>query len=266
MSYGAVLLVNAGVILALMLATWRLSVRWQRADIVDVVWGLGFVVVAWVTNAITDGPQARSDLLVAMTTVWGVRLAAYLAWRMRGQPEDRRYGAMRRRLGERFALVSLLSVFLFQGLGMWVVSLPVQLGQVAETPEKIRVAGVLGLAVWAIGMFFEAVGDAQLARFKSKPWNQGQVMDTGLWRYTRHPNYFGDLLVWWGIFIVAATSTGGKASFAGPVLMTVLLLKVSGVPLIERHLERRPGYADYVERTNAFFPGPPTGEPNRAWE
>jgi steroid 5-alpha reductase family enzyme len=185
---------------------------------------------------------------------------------MRGTGEDRRYAAMRRRLGDGFDHVSLFSVFLFQGLLMWIVSLPVQLGQVAERPDKIGVAGVLGVGVWAVGMFFEAVGDWQLARFKSKPWNAGRVMETGLWRYTRHPNYFGDFCVWWGIFIVAATSNPGMASVPGPLLMTALLMKVSGVPLTERHLERRPGYAKYVERTNAFFPGPPAGEPERTWE
>lgn len=260
------LLVNAGVVLLFMVATWRLSLRLHRADIVDVAWGLGFVLVAWVTRLVSDGNEARSTLLVAMTTVWGVRLALHVGWRARRLQEDRRYATMRRRLGERFEAVSLYSVFLFQGLLMWVVSLPVQIGQVFERPERIGLAGVLGLAVWAVGMFFEAVGDWQLARFRSKPWNEGRVMATGLWRYTRHPNYFGDFCVWWGIFIVAATTNPGMASVVGPLLMTVLLMKVSGVPMTEQHLKNRPGYADYVARTNAFFPGPPVGEPERSWE
>jgi len=260
------MVVGAGVILALMLASWRVSLRLRRADIVDVVWGLGFVAVAWVTRLTSDANEARSTLLVVMTTIWALRLAGHLAIRMRGTPEDRRYAAMRRHFGDRFDQVSLVNVFLFQGLLMWVVSLPVQLGQVSDGPEKVGIAGVLGVAVWAVGMFFETVGDWQLARFKRKPWNEGRVLETGLWRYTRHPNYFGDFCVWWGIFIVAATSNLGMASVPGPIIMTVLLMKVSGVPLTEKYLERRPGYAEYVERTNAFFPGPPAGEPERSWE
>ncbi|MBI2167953.1 MAG: DUF1295 domain-containing protein [Actinobacteria bacterium] len=265
MAYGVIMLVSAGMILAVMLAAWRIGIRLGRADVVDVAWGLGFVAVAWIVRASADGSPARQDLLVALTTIWGVRLAAYLAWRMRRTPEDRRYAAMRRRLGDRFDQVSLVSVFLFQGALMWVVSLPIQIGQVAETPEKIGVAGVFGVALFGVGMFFEAVGDWQLARFKAKPWNAGRVLDTGLWRYTRHPNYFGDFCVWWGIFFVAAATGPGTASLPSPVLMTVLLMKVSGVPLTERHLERRPGYADYVARTNTFFPGPPAGEPEHEW-
>lgn len=203
MTYGAVMLANAGVVLAVMAGAWRLSLRLRRADVVDAVWGLGFVAVAWVTWLLTDGAPARKDLLVAMATVWGLRLALYLAWRMRGRGEDRRYAAMRRRLGDRFDQVSLFSVFLLQGVLLWIVSLPLQIGQVPATPGKIGLAGVLGLALWCVGMFFETVGDWQLARFKSKPWNEGRVLETGLWRYTRHPNY-------------SATSACGGASSSWP--------------------------------------------------
>ena len=258
MSYGFVLVVNAAAIVALMVATWRLSIRLGRADIVDAVWPLGFVVVGWLTWLIADGATDRKDVLVTMVTLWGVRLSAYLAWRMRGTPEDRRYQAMRRRHGDRFDRVSLGTVFLFQGALMWIVSLPLQIGQVPESPARIGLAGVFALALYGVGMFFEAVGDWQLARFKAKPWNRGKVLDTGLWRYTRHPNYFGDFCVWWGVFLVAATTTAGMASIPGPIVMTVLLMRVSGVPLTERHLAKREGYEAYVARTNAFFPGPPS--------
>lgn len=265
MSYGAVLVTNAVVIFAVMTATWRLSLRLGRADIVDVVWPLGFVVVGWVTWLAADGATDRKDLLVAMVTIWGVRLAAHLARRMWATPEDRRYQAMRRHHGERFDRVSLVTVFLFQGALMWVVSLPLQVGQIPGTPAHIGLGGVFALALWAVGMFFETVGDWQLARFKSRPWNQGRVLDTGLWRYTRHPNYFGDSCVWWGIFLVAATTTAGMASIPGPVVMSVLLMRVSGVPLTERHLRRRDGYAEYAARTNPFFPGPPGDQPEHDW-
>lgn len=259
------MLASAATIAAVMVAAWRLSLRAGRADVVDVAWGLGFVAVAWASRLVADGSRDRQDLLVAMTTMWGVRLSAYLAWRMRGSPEDHRYAAMRRRLGDRFDRLSLWTVFLFQGLLMWVVSLPIQIGQVPDSPAHIGFAGVFGMAIWGVGMFFETVGDWQLARFKARPWNRGRVLDSGLWRFTRHPNYFGDFCVWWGIFIVVAATTPGWASAPGPLLMTVLLMRVSGVPHTERHLRGRPGWDEYAARTNAFFPGPPAGEPTHEW-
>lgn len=264
MTYPAVFLVSAAVIAALMVAAWRLSIRLENVGIVDVVWGLGFVLVAWVTWLITDGAPDRKNALVALVTIWGLRLSGYLALRNRGKREDRRYAAMRKRHGERFPQLSLYTVFLFQGLLMWIISLPLQIGQVPKTPRALTVAGFLGILVWAAGMFFETVGDWQLARFKRRIENEGRVMDRGLWRYTRHPNYFGEFLVWWGIFLVAAPTPPGPASIVSPVLMTVLLMRVSGVPVLERSLRhRRPGYEDYARRTNAFFPGPPRDERDR---
>jgi steroid 5-alpha reductase family enzyme len=254
---GAALLVAAGTIAALMLVTWVVSVALKNASIVDIVWGLGFVLVAWAVFAATDGNGARRVLLVGMTTVWGLRLAGYLAVRNHGKGEDYRYRAMRKRHGERFALVSLVTVFALQGVLMWTVSLPVQLGQVDESPDP-GVLAWIGVAVWAVGLFFEAVGDWQLARFKRDPANAGIVMDRGLWRYTRHPNYFGDACVWWGIALVAAETGIGAIGLIGAVVMTVLLRRVSGVTLLERSLvKRRAGYDEYVARTSPFLPRPP---------
>jgi len=244
-------------IAVLMVVTWAVSVVVRNASIVDIVWGFGFVVVAWAVRWRVDGNDARQWLLVAMTTIWGLRLASYLWWRNHGKGEDFRYRAMRKRRGDRFWLISLVTVFAVQGLLMWVVSLPVQLGQVARTPG-LGVVAIIGLAVWAIGLFFEAVGDWQLARFKANAANAGAVMDRGLWRYTRHPNYFGDACVWWGIGLVAAESGVGTWGLIGSLLMTVLVRRVSGVTLLEKSLvKRRPGYADYVRRTSAFVPRPP---------
>jgi steroid 5-alpha reductase family enzyme len=252
------LLFGAAAVAALMFVTWLVSVAVRDASIVDPVWGAGFVLVAWVVRFSVDGDAARQWLLVAMTTVWGLRLAGYLAWRKRGAgEEDFRYQAMRRRFGARFWWVSLFTVFAVQGVLMWVVSLPVQLGQVPDDPGLGVLAGI-GVAVWAAGLFFEVVGDAQLARFKADPANRGTVMDRGLWRYTRHPNYFGDACVWWGIALVAAESGLGAIGIVGAVVMTVLLRRVSGVTLLERSLsERRAGYDDYVARTSPFVPRPP---------
>ena len=242
---------------SLMFATWLLSVRLVNASIVDIVWGLGFVVVAWVVRAAVHGDNARQWLLTVMVSVWGLRLSGYLFKRNHGNGEDFRYRAMRKRYGDRFPLVSLVTVFGLQGVLMWIVSLPVQLGQADRTPHVGAIAFV-GIAVWCVGIFFEAVGDAQLARFKADPANAGIVMDRGLWRYTRHPNYFGDACVWWGIAIVAAETGSGAIGLVGAVVMNVLLLKVSGVPMLERSLtKRRAGYAEYVRRTSGFIPRPP---------
>jgi steroid 5-alpha reductase family enzyme len=251
------LVVAAAAVVVVMAVTWVVSVAVRDASIVDPVWGAGFVVVAWAVRIAVDGDDARQWLLVAMTTVWGLRLAGYLAWRKRGAPEDFRYQDMRARIGARFWWVSLFTVFLLQGTLMWVVSLPVQLGQVPDDPG-LGVLAVLGVLLWAVGLGFEVVGDAQLARFKRDPANKGAVMDRGLWRYTRHPNYFGDACVWWGIALVAAESGLGAIGVVGAVVMTVLLRRVSGVPLLERSIgERRPGYAAYVARTSPFVPRPP---------
>jgi steroid 5-alpha reductase family enzyme len=244
-------------IAVLMVATWLLSLVLRNASIVDVVWGLGFVVVAWVVRLQGATNEVRQWLLVAMTTVWGVRLAGYLFRRNHGQPEDYRYRAMRKRWGSRFPIVSLATVFTLQGVLMWTVSLPVQLGQV-RNGDGIGALAIGGVVLWLVGLFFETVGDAQLARFRADASNHGKVMDRGLWRYTRHPNYFGDACVWWGIGLVAAESGVGAWGLIGSAVMTVLLLRVSGVALLERSLrKRKPEYAAYAERTSAFVPRPP---------
>lgn len=239
----------------LMVSVWIVSLIVANASIVDIAWGMGFVLVAWTVALGLDEITDRSVVLVGLTTLWGTRLSAYLAWRNLGEPEDRRYRAMRSKHGDRFPLVSLVMVFLLQGAIMWTVSLPVQAGQISS--GSLGILDASGIVVFAIGLAFETVGDLQLARFKSSPSSEGEVLDRGLWRYTRHPNYFGDFLVWWGLYLVAA---GGGAwwTIVGPAVMTLFLVKISGVGLLERTIGgRRPGYAAYVERTNAFFPGPP---------
>lgn len=197
----------------------------------------------------------RSILLVAMTTIWGVRLAVYLAWRNHGKDEDPRYKAMRDYRGNSFWWVSLFTIFGLQGAVMWLVSLPVQVGQADVTPLSVLNYG--GMIVWTLGFLFESLGDYQLARFKSNSEAEGQVMDQGLWRYTRHPNYFGNALIWWGIFWVSASSSTFWLAIS-PILMTFLLLKVSGVALLEKSLATRSEeYRDYIRRTSTFIPWPP---------
>jgi steroid 5-alpha reductase family enzyme len=211
-------------------------------------------MAAVVYAASNAAPGPRAWLVVALVSVWGLRLAGYLAWRNRGHTEDRRYQAIRARNGPNFALKSLWLIFGFQAMLAWVISLPLA-GAVAGD-ASLGLLDALGVVVWAVGLFFEAVGDGQLARFKSDPANTGRVMDRGLWRYTRHPNYFGDFCVWWGLYLLAL-SAGAWWSIVGPLIMSFLLLRFSGVRLLERDIgERRPAYAEYVRRTNAFFPGP----------
>jgi steroid 5-alpha reductase family enzyme len=269
----AVMATAAVAVAALMLGTWLASLWRRDASIVDIVWGPGFALVAWSAFVVGDGYGPRSALITLMATLWGLRLGAYLLWRKRGEGEDFRYRRMRARWGDRFGVVSLATVFALQGALMWLISLPLQVAQVSGDPGRLTLFDFAGLAVWSVGLTFEALGDWQLARFKANPENEGKVMDRGLWRYTRHPNYFGDALVWWGIFLVALARLELAWTVISPIAMTFLLVRVSGVPLLERSLvKRRPGYAEYVARTSAFIPRPPrsgsaapgsgTGEPH----
>ena len=252
------LLATAAALLLATTALWGLSVKLRDAGIVDIFWGLGFAVVAWTAVAVSGGPGPRPWLVAALVTVWALRLAGYLLWRNAGKPEDYRYQTIRASRGPGFWWQSLFVVFWLQGALIWFVSLPVQAAVTAAGPDRLGPLDAVGAALWAVGLFFEAVGDAQLARFKADPANKGQVMDRGLWRYTRHPNYFGDFCVWWGLYLLACSTPLGPYSALSPVVMTTLLLKVSGVGLLERTItERRPAYRDYIARTSAFFPWPP---------
>lgn len=255
---------SALAVAVLMSALWAVSVRLRDAGIIDPFWGLGFAIVGWVAYLASDGDDGRRLLLAALTSVWGVRLFGHLARRNFGKPEDFRYAAMRQRHGDRFALRSLVTVFGLQAALMLIVSLPVQFGGVPDSPALgwIAAAGVL---VWAVGFAFETVGDLQLSRFRADPSNRGKVLDRGLWRYTRHPNYFGDFCAWWGLWLIAAEAGWPALTIVGPLLMSVLLMRVSGVGLLEKDIaRRRPGYADYVRRTSAFFPRPPRRIPSQS--
>jgi steroid 5-alpha reductase family enzyme len=255
-------LTNLAVITSIMVVLWLVSLAITNASIVDIFWGPAFAIVAWLSFWRADGQGTRDWLLAVLTSVWGLRLGGYLAWRNLGHGEDPRYRAMRASIGKHFGLISLATVFGFQGLLVCLVSLPVQAGQRAPALDQVTLLQALGVAFWCVGILFEAVGDLQLARFRANPANAGAVMDRGLWRYTRHPNYFGDFMVWWGLYLVAVSDVAGLRGLGwtvvGPAIMSFLLMRVSGVPLLERSLkQRRPGYEDYVRRTSAFFPWPP---------
>ena len=251
-----VLWVSAATLLAAVTLLWIVSLVIRDSSIADVFWGAGFVLVGWAVFLTADGFDGRRVLLMLLPSLWGLRLTAYLARRNLGKGEDYRYTAMREKWGAKWWWWSYLQVFLFQGLLIWIVSLPVQAGQVPDPPDLGWMAAA-GTAIWLAGFLTEGIADLQLARFKADPDNKGRVMDRGLWRYSRHPNYFGNFLVWWGIWIVAAEA-GAYWTVIGPLLMSFLLLRVSGVAMLERTItERRPAYAEYIRTTAAFFPRPP---------
>ncbi len=241
-----------------MTLVWILSLIQRDASIIDIFWGLGFVVVAWFYFFSTEAFTMRKVLVVALVSLWGLRLSIHILLRSIGRGEDYRYRDMRERHSRHFVIWSLFVIFWLQAAILWFVSAPLLAAQYSARPERLTWLDLLGLLVFVIGLLFEAVGDWQLARFKKDIANKGKVMQSGLWRYTRHPNYFGDALVWWGLFLIALSTPGSLWTIASPIVMTFLLLKVSGVSLLEQSLsETKPEYRDYARRTNAFFPWRP---------
>jgi steroid 5-alpha reductase family enzyme len=235
--------------------TWILSVYRRNVAIVDSLWSLMFALLAYTYAAGAQVSGARAVLVMVLVTVWALRLSLYITWRNHGHGEDRRYQAIRARNEPNFAVKSLYLVFGLQAVLAWIISLPL-LAAILNA-SALGVLDLTGAALWLLGLAFEAGGDWQLTRFKANPANKDQVLDRGFWRFTRHPNYFGDFCVWWGFYLIAV-SAGGWWTVVGPLAMSVLLMRVSGVTLLEKDIgERRPRYADYVRRTNAFFPGRP---------
>ena len=233
---------------------WLVSLRLENAGIVDIFWGPGFIFVGtYYTMTVPGAPTLRGLLVLALVAVWGLRLALHIGIRNAGAGEDFRYRKWREEAGNRFWWISLLKVFLLQALVLWIVSSPLLLAQLGGG-ESLTALDVLGLALWSFGFLFETVADWQLWRFKKDPTAAGRVMRSGLWSVSRHPNYFGETVLWWGIGLLALT-TGGWLSFIGPLMITFLLLKVSGVVMLDAALvERRPEYADYIATVPAFVP------------
>jgi steroid 5-alpha reductase family enzyme len=250
---------SGGVILGMMFLLWLLSLALRNSSIVDIFWGTGFVIVTWVAFAFApDGYRPRQLLLATLVTIWGLRLSLYILWRNWGKPEDFRYARWREEAGRRWWWFSFFKVFLLQGVLLWIISAPLVVGVASPAPTSLGLLEGLGVLAWAYGFFFEAMGDLQLARFKADPANRGKLMDRGVWRYTRHPNYFGDAAQWWGFYLIAAATVVGAWTIFSPLLMTFLLVRVSGVGMLEKTLkETKPGYRDYMERTSAFVPLPP---------
>ncbi len=253
------LAVTAGVSVVLFAATFVAARRAGRWNVVDVAWGASFVLIgvaSFVWSAPAGASGTRRVLVLVLVTVWGTRLAAYIWWRSRGSGEDPRYAAMVRRATGSPSAYALEVIFAPQAFLAWFVSLPVQAAMYNRAgPDALT---WIGTALWAVGMFFESTGDAQMAAFRRDPANRGQVMDRGLWHYTRHPNYFGDATVWFGLYLIAASCWPGALTFLSPAVMLYFLYFKSGKGLLEKNLsDAKPGYADYVRRTSGFLPLPP---------
>jgi steroid 5-alpha reductase family enzyme len=252
------LLTSFGAALVVLLITFGFGVAGGKHRVVDVSWGLAFAAIALTTYAMSagHGDAGRRALITALTVIWGVRLAGHIFLRGRGEPEDPRYDKLLSKATGNRNAYAFTRIYLTQAVTAWFVSLPVQIAEFGKAP--LRWWAVFGIAVWVVGFFFESVGDWQLTRFKADKSNKGKVLDTGLWRYTRHPNYFGDACVWWGLYLLAIGTWAGAAMILSPIAMTWLLAGKTGRPLMDAHMQQtRPEYAAYLKTTSGFIPRPP---------
>jgi len=248
--------ITTGVILVYMTGWFLLAQLKGRNDIADIAWGLGFIVAAGVSLLVAGLYTPRGMLISALVLVWGVRLAVHIHARNRGRGEDRRYRQWREEWGRWFVVRSFFQVFMLQGLLLVMVAVPVIYAN-GSASVPFGLLDLAGMLVWLTGFGFEAIGDWQLLRFLRDPAQKGQLMTTGLWRYTRHPNYFGEVTLWWGVWLIVLSVPGGWLTVIGPLTITLLILKVSGIPMLEKGYEGRADFADYKRRTSAFFPLPP---------
>ena len=256
--FAVTLLSTAAALLVMMAVTFAIALKAGKHSVVDTAWGIGIALVALVAlvSSIGYGQPARRATLAAASVIWGLRLAVYIGSRNRGKPEDPRYRDLLSRAKGDQNLYALRTIYLLQALILWVACLPIQAGMLERAPAGPLT--IIGAVLWLAGFVFESVGDWQLARFKADPkTHQGMIMDRGLWRYTRHPNYFGDFCMWWGLFLISLGSWAELLTIVGPLLMTFLLTRGSGQALTERRMADRPQYADYIARTSGFIPRPP---------
>jgi steroid 5-alpha reductase family enzyme len=256
---GEILIGAAIAVFIYMTAVFVAALLARDNSIVDIAWGLGFILVAWLTLLIGNGSGPRRFLVTTLVTIWGLRLAVHIFVRKRGRGEDFRYAKWRRDWGRWFVPRSYFQIFMLQGIFLLIISYGVVLVN-SSVARGLRALDLAGAAVWAAGFLFEAVGDAQLERFKKRPENSGRIMTTGLWRFTRHPNYFGEAAMWWGIFLIGVSVPAGWTGVVSPIMITFLLLRVSGVTMLEKKYEGNSAFAEYARRTSAFFPLPPRRE------
>jgi steroid 5-alpha reductase family enzyme len=232
-----------------------ISVFKKRNDIADIAWGLGFILLSWTSFFYSQVYSLRGLLTGMLVSIWGIRLALHIYRRNKGKPEDYRYLAWRKEWGKWFYIRSYFQVYILQGLFLFLIIQPVLF--INKNTGVIGLLDIIGVLVWLIGFYFESVGDRELKQFVSNPANKGKIMDQGLWRYTRHPNYFGEVTQWWGIFIIALAIPDGIVTIIGPLTITCLILFVSGIPLLEKKYMGRADFEEYKKRTSVFFPFPP---------
>ncbi len=246
-----------GLLLFVYMGLWFVvSLIKKRNDVADIAWGLGFVLMAWSSFFISQTFSARGLLVCILVSIWGLRLAWHIYSRNKNKAEDYRYLAWRKEWGKWFYIRSYFQVYFLQGLLLFMIVLPVLL--INKSPAvQFGWFDFFGIVVWLFGFYFEAVGDAQLAKFIRNPENKGKIMQSGLWAYTRHPNYFGEVTQWWGLWLFALAVSGGWFGVIGPITITFLILKVSGVPLLEKKMEENPEFAEYKRRVSGFIPLPP---------
>jgi steroid 5-alpha reductase family enzyme len=236
-----------------MTTVFLLAMKKEDNSIVDIAWGLGFIGVTLLTFFLKEGWTTRQFIVSVMIFLWGMRLALHISIRKKGRGEDFRYAKWRHDWGRWFVLRSYFQIFMLQGVFLLVIAIPIML--INHSPrEGLTWIDLFGIGVWCTGFFFEAVGDYQLKQFKRKPENKGKIITTGLWRYTRHPNYFGEVVMWWGIFLCALSVENGWIAILSPLTITFLLLRVSGVTMLEKKYQGNPEFEVYAKRTNAFFP------------
>ena len=248
------MLIGLGAVLALFTTLWLASLALRNASIVDMWWGPGVLLIGLTYFLTTTGDPSRRIVVLILVTAWALRLAAHIGGRNIGHGEDFRYAKWRRERGASWWWFSYFKVFVLQAVIAWIVALPLYYAMSRIEPVTFTAWDQAGVLIFAIGFTFEAIGDEQLRQFRSNPANKGRVLDTGLWRYTRHPNYFGEAVLWWGLGMFAV-ATGGYPGLVGPAIMTFLLMRVSGVTLLEATLRQtKPGYAEYIATTPAFFP------------
>ncbi len=240
-------------ILLYMTIVFLFALKKKDNSIVDVAWGLGFIGVTLLTFFLKEGFTTRQIVVSGLVFIWGIRLALHIAFRKKGKGEDFRYAKWRRDWGRWFVLRSYFQIFMLQGVFLFIIGLPILLINFSQK-EGLAVVDFVGIGVWCIGFFFEAVGDLQLTQFKKRPENKGKIITTGLWRYTRHPNYFGEVVMWWGVFLLALSVENGWISILSPLTISFLLLRVSGVTMLEKKYKGHAEFGAYAERTNAFFP------------
>ncbi|QQS60881.1 MAG: DUF1295 domain-containing protein [Candidatus Moraniibacteriota bacterium] len=231
----------------------------KRSDIADIAWGLGFILVVWISYFLKDFSENRGFLISILVSIWGLRLAGHIYLRNRGKEEDYRYKKWRNEWGKWFYMRTYAQVFLLQGTLLLLVVSPAVIGIIFQG-ESLDLRDGIGICIWMYGFLFESVGDFQLSKFIKNPQNKGKIMQSGLWAYTRHPNYFGEVTQWWGIWILSLATPFGWLGIIGPLAITFLIVKISGIPLLEENMKKNPDFQKYASRVSIFFPLPPRKE------